>query len=429
MSEGENDIMNIFTYTNFRELSTDTNMAFASGEDGSITSWQRFVYRGYLQIAAFDVNSVIIDEEEHQGHALATTTFWDPMEPTATRPLAITDHSGNTSTTYFHTHDLTKNVCELLDSTGTIITSYDYTPFGAVTASNSSTPNTFCFSSEVLDPETSLVYYNYRYYSPELGRWINRDPIAEAGGVNLYNMAYNRLMNCYDLLGAKSSKSVMGFGPNASKLLNENGMNMYAENVINGLPAAIAADNELQEKEDEIERYRKEMEQKRQNYLNQQKEHRLDNYVELNEIANEVDYAIKNTSWFGKMFGNSGNNLKEYGTYKKRYIYSCKYKDFIDLQHLISAASLPLSQYGMGSVLGIGIEFGQALIFFDRGAQHSAFKSEDLRSNYYGDVSAGYDSNKSLGENVQNVLSSLDVISYTEAVQEIKCPGSICNEK
>ena len=96
---------------------------------------------------------------------------------------------------------------------------------------------------------------------------------------------------------------------------------------------------------------------------------------------------------------------------------------------MISAASLPLSQYGMGSVLGIGIEFGQALIFFDRGAQHSAFKSEDLRSNYYGDVSAGYDSNKSLGENVQNVLSSLDVISYTEAVQEIKCPGSICNEK
>ena len=65
MSEGENDIMNIFTYTNFRELSTDTNMAFASGEDGSITSWQRFVYRGYLQIAAFDVNSVIVDEEEH----------------------------------------------------------------------------------------------------------------------------------------------------------------------------------------------------------------------------------------------------------------------------------------------------------------------------------------------------------------------------
>lgn len=239
MSEGENDIMNIFTYTNFRELSTDTNMAFASGEDGSITSWQRFVYRGYLQIAAFDVNSVIVDEEEHQGHALATTTFWDPMEPTATRPLAITDHSGNTSTTYFHTHDLTKNVCELLDSTGTIITSYDYTPFGAVTASNSSTPNTFCFSSEVLDPETNLVYYNYRYYSPELGRWLSRDPIGERGGWNLYQIVNNDIINEFDIVGLWSSYGLWDehTGMTRDALTENTGIklpNSNIDNIING---------------------------------------------------------------------------------------------------------------------------------------------------------------------------------------------------
>jgi RHS repeat-associated protein len=32
----------------------------------------------------------------------------------------------------------------------------------------------FRFSSEYLDSETNLVYYNYRYYSPELGRWLKR---------------------------------------------------------------------------------------------------------------------------------------------------------------------------------------------------------------------------------------------------------------
>jgi len=26
----------------------------------------------------------------------------------------------------------------------------------------------------------------YRFYNPELGRWINRDPIEEEGGLNLY---------------------------------------------------------------------------------------------------------------------------------------------------------------------------------------------------------------------------------------------------
>jgi RHS repeat-associated protein len=37
----------------------------------------------------------------------------------------------------------------------------------------------FRFSSEYLDPETGLVYYGFRYYSPELGRWMSRDPIGE----------------------------------------------------------------------------------------------------------------------------------------------------------------------------------------------------------------------------------------------------------
>ena len=42
-------------------------------------------------------------------------------------------------------------------------------------------PNRFVFrfSSEYHDSETNLVYYNYRYYSPELGRWLSRDPIGE----------------------------------------------------------------------------------------------------------------------------------------------------------------------------------------------------------------------------------------------------------
>ena len=61
--------------------------------------------------------------------------------------------------------------------------------------------NPFRFSSEYYDDETGLVYYNYRYYSPRLGRWTKRDPIEEEGGVNLYAMVENNSLNKVDAKG------------------------------------------------------------------------------------------------------------------------------------------------------------------------------------------------------------------------------------
>jgi len=65
----------------------------------------------------------------------------------------------------------------------------------------------FKFSSEYLDSETNLVYYNYRYYSPELGRWTKRDSIEEDGGWNLYLAFYNDVTNYYDFLGRESYRT------------------------------------------------------------------------------------------------------------------------------------------------------------------------------------------------------------------------------
>ena len=42
--------------------------------------------------------------------------------------------------------------------------------------------NPYRFSTKYHDDETGLVYYGYRYYSPNLGRWLSRDPIGERGG-------------------------------------------------------------------------------------------------------------------------------------------------------------------------------------------------------------------------------------------------------
>ena len=80
---------------------------------------------------------------------------------------------------------------------------YAYSPYGALAKSSGPDKNScpFLFSSEYLDSETNLVYYNYRYYSPELGRWTKRDPIGEDGGHNLYAMVGNDPVGRWDLLG------------------------------------------------------------------------------------------------------------------------------------------------------------------------------------------------------------------------------------
>lgn len=51
------------------------------------------------------------------------------------------------------------------------------------------------------DSTTAVAYYGYRYYNPELGRWVSRDPIGEEGGLNMYAFVGNGGVNRFDLLG------------------------------------------------------------------------------------------------------------------------------------------------------------------------------------------------------------------------------------
>ena len=163
---------------------------------GTVTLHHRYIYRGYLQIACVDCT--------RSGHPALWFVTWDPSQPTATRPLAIQKDG----TWFTYGYDLTKNICEVFGPAGYIRTAYSYAPFGAVSAFGDVT-QPFQWSSEFYDSELDLVYYNYRHYSPSLGRFLSRDPIEEQGGLNLYAFVGNDSLLKLDVLGALKTTSFL----------------------------------------------------------------------------------------------------------------------------------------------------------------------------------------------------------------------------
>lgn len=113
----------------------------------------------------------------------------------------------------FPSYDGNGNVIGYVDATsGLPVLKLDYDPFGGVVMAASMGTNAassaaaraipFRFSTKYTDRETGLSYYGYRYYRPDLGRWLNSDPLGELGGVNLYGMVGNNPVGSVDLLGA-----------------------------------------------------------------------------------------------------------------------------------------------------------------------------------------------------------------------------------
>jgi RHS repeat-associated protein len=119
--------------------------------------------------------------------------------------LAVTRHArgDQPAESYWATSDLNGNVIGLLATSSTKTAVYDYDPFGQPIRVNEPEAglNPVRFSSKYTDAETGLCYYGYRYYSPEVGRWLGRDPIGENGGINLYGMLGNDAANRIDVLG------------------------------------------------------------------------------------------------------------------------------------------------------------------------------------------------------------------------------------
>ncbi len=101
--------------------------------------------------------------------------------------------------------DLLYRTVAVTDAGCAVVAAYDTDAYGRTllyngpgpdgqwfTDDDQATDNPLCpyvFTGRRYDPETGLYYYRARYYAPERGRFLSRDPIGYQAGMGLYEYA------------------------------------------------------------------------------------------------------------------------------------------------------------------------------------------------------------------------------------------------
>jgi RHS repeat-associated protein len=100
------------------------------------------------------------------------------------------DETENTKTYHF---DQSGSTIALSNDAGAVIDRMEYSPFGTITYREGTTDTPFLYAGQfgIQQEANGLLYMRARYYSPELQRFLNSDPIRFDGGLNWYAYANN----------------------------------------------------------------------------------------------------------------------------------------------------------------------------------------------------------------------------------------------
>jgi RHS repeat-associated protein len=119
-----------------------------------------------------------------------------------------TDGNGTLDERLYATMDYF-NGTAILNTSGAVQERYAYSAFGErrvmttdfLPRASSLFAWDFGFQGQFRDNEIGWYNYGHRFYVPLLGRWINRDPIGDSGGNNLYLFCENHPRNTVDYTG------------------------------------------------------------------------------------------------------------------------------------------------------------------------------------------------------------------------------------
>jgi RHS repeat-associated protein len=175
-STGNPTLTSEFTYDGFSRW-----VKIVEKSNSNVTSTKQFVWCGTKVREERDANNVVTKRFFGEGEQIVATSL-----------------------KFYFTRDHLGSIREMTGNQGITRAQYDYDPYGRRTKITGDQEADFGFTGHYYHAPSGLHLAVYRAYDADIGRWINRDPIRERGGLNLYEYVLDQPTGKIDRLGLSS---------------------------------------------------------------------------------------------------------------------------------------------------------------------------------------------------------------------------------